>query len=237
MLWLIGFSSLGIPPSWPHKCLGFASSLESPHLPSGCLLSDFWATSKQPGKALPPASQAHSVFSSFETVVKVWSPPKGISWSETCIFNKLYLSSMMGKLLSRLTANGMRKWKNTLRVDISWQIREKFSELEAIEKEMQIKIWCFYLSAYSGETINITVNSGIFITTWLECLEKLALSWKDQSLQLWTKPGPCLCAEMMNLFSGVFPSWLLISLFLLDKLWVGLPSPRDLTFLGRVIRG
>lgn len=61
---------------------------------------------------------------------------------------------MMGKLLSHLTANGMRKWKNTLKVDISWQIREKFNGLKAIEKEMQIKIWCFYLSAYSGEAIN-----------------------------------------------------------------------------------
>lgn len=88
----------------------------------------------------------------------------------------------MGKLLSHLTANGMRKWKNTLKVDISWQIREKFSELEATEKEMQIKIWWFYLSAYSGEAINITVNSGIFITPWLECLEKLAQPWKDQPL-------------------------------------------------------
>lgn len=118
----------------------------------------------------------------WDRVVKVWRPPKGILLSETCIFNKLYLTPMMGKLLSRLTANGMRKWKNTLKVDISWQIREKFSELEAIEKEMQIKIWCFYLSAYSGEAINITVNSGIFITTWLECLEKLAQPWKGQSL-------------------------------------------------------
>ena len=72
---------------------------------------------------------------------------------------------MMGKLLSRLTANGMRKSENTLEVDISWQIREKFSELEAIEREMQIKMRHFCLSAYSGEAINITVNSGIFIST------------------------------------------------------------------------
>lgn len=72
---------------------------------------------------------------------------------------------MMGKLLSRLTANGMRKSENTLEVDISWQIREKFSELEAIEREMQIKMRRLGLSAYSGEAINITVNSGIFIST------------------------------------------------------------------------
>lgn len=70
----------------------------------------------------------------WDRVVKVWRLPKGISLSETCIFNKLYLTSMMGKLLSRLTANGTRKWKNTLEVDISWQIREKFSELEANRK-------------------------------------------------------------------------------------------------------
>lgn len=72
---------------------------------------------------------------------------------------------MMGKLLSRLTANGMGKSENTLEVDISWQIREKFSELEAIEREMQIKMRRLGLSAYSGEAINITVNSGIFIST------------------------------------------------------------------------
>lgn len=72
---------------------------------------------------------------------------------------------MMGKLLSRLTANGMGKSENTLEVDISWQIREKFSELEAIEREMQIKMPRLGLSAYSGEAINITVNSGIFIST------------------------------------------------------------------------
>lgn len=90
----------------------------------------------------------------WDRIVKVWRLPKGILLSETCIFNRLYLTSMMGKLLSHLTASGMRKWKNTLKVDISWQIREKFNGLKAIEKEMQIKIWCFYLSAYSGEAIN-----------------------------------------------------------------------------------
>lgn len=113
----------------------------------------------------------------------------------------------MGKLLSRLTANGMRKWKNTLKVDISWQIREKFSELEAIEKEMQIKIWCFYLSAYSEEAINITVNSGIFITTWLERLEKLAQPWRYQSLQLWTKPQ-----SFVSVLRNEFVFWCVFSL-------------------------
>ena len=36
---------------------------------------------------------------------------------------------------------------------------------------MQIRVRCFCVSAYSGEAINITVNSGIFINTWPECLE------------------------------------------------------------------
>lgn len=60
--------------------------------------------------------------------------------SETHILNKLYFTSVMGKLLSSLTASGMKKWKRTFKVDYFWQIREKISGLAAMKTEVPIKI-------------------------------------------------------------------------------------------------